>query len=405
MSKPREPWKRHILLFFVSQCISLFGSQIVQMAIVWYVTLETGSGAWVAAFSLCAYLPQFFFSFPGGVWADRFSRKRLIIAADTLIASVTLITLLVMPRIASQPALLFVLLLMSAVRSAGAGIQTPAVSAAVAQLVPQDHLMRYNGVNATMQSLVQFAAPAAAAAVLSVASLRAALAIDVITAMLGVALFSLVHLPREIAAKEASSIRADMALGARYACSCASVRRLLLVYALFIFLTVPAGYLSGLLVSRLYGDTYWYLTAVELAGFGGMMAGGLLMSLWGDFRRRKRTLSAGLLLFGSMAICMGVTCNFALYLCFMALYGVALTTAQTAITTMLQESAERAMHGRVFGLMSALYASCYPIGMALFGPMADTLSLPGIMVFSGIALILLGVTALYGMEDHTVPNA
>ena len=405
MNKPREPWKRHILLFFVSQCISLFGSQIVQMAIVWYVTLETGSGAWVAAFSLCAYLPQFFVSFPGGVWADRFSRKRLIIAADTLIASVTLITLLVMPRIASQPALLFALLLMSAVRSAGAGIQTPAVSAAVAQLVPQDQLMRYNGVNATMQSLVQFAAPAAAAAVLSVASLRSALAIDVITAMLGVALFSLVRLPREKAATDTSSIRADMALGARYACSCTPVRRLLLVYALFIFLTVPAGYLSGLLVSRLYGDTYWYLTAVELAGFGGMMAGGLLMSLWGGFRRRKKTLAAGLLLFGSMAICMGVTRNFALYLCFMALYGVALTTAQTAITTMLQESAERAMHGRVFGLMSALYASCYPLGMALFGPMADTLSLSGIMVFSGIALISLGITALYGMEEHNVPNA
>ncbi len=400
MSKSCESWKRQILLFFGSQSISLFGSQIVQMAIVWYVTLETGSGAWVAAFSLCAYLPQFFVSFPGGVWADRFSRKRLIIAADTLIATVTLITLLIMPRITSQPALLSVLLLMSAVRSAGAGIQTPAVSAAVAQLVPQDQLMRYNGVNAAMQSLVQFAAPAAAAVVLSVASLRATLAIDVITAMLGVALFSLVRLPRQNAAKEAPPIRADMALGARYACSYAPVRRLLLVYALFIFLTVPAGYLSGLLVSRIYGDTYWYLTAVELAGFGGMMAGGLLMSLWGGFKRRKLTLAAGLFLFGAMAICMGVTRCFALYLTCMALYGVALTTAQTAITTMLQESAERAMHGRVFGLMSALYASCYPLGMALFGPMADTISLPGIMAFSGAALILLGIAALYGMEVH-----
>ena len=52
-----------------------------------------------------------------------------------------------------------------------------------------------------------------------------------------------------------------------------------MVYGLFTFLCVPAGYLSGLLVSRLYGDTYWYLTAVELCGFGGMMAGGLLMSV------------------------------------------------------------------------------------------------------------------------------
>lgn len=48
----------------------------------------------------------------------------------------------------------------------GAGIQTPAVNAVIPQLVPEDQLMRYNGINATMQSIVNFAAPAAAGAVL-----------------------------------------------------------------------------------------------------------------------------------------------------------------------------------------------------------------------------------------------
>ena len=58
-----ERWRKQTILFLVSQSITLFGSQIVQMAIVWYVTLQTGSGAWVAAFSLGSYLPQFFISF------------------------------------------------------------------------------------------------------------------------------------------------------------------------------------------------------------------------------------------------------------------------------------------------------------------------------------------------------
>ena len=389
MTHSPEPWQKQVILFFVSQCISLFGSQVAQMAIVWYVTLQTGSGAWIAAFSLCAYLPQFFVSFIGGVWADKHSRKRLIIAADFFIASVTLLMLLLMPCIPSGTALLVSLLLMSMIRSAGAGVQTPAVTASVAQLVPQDRLMRYNGINAAMQSAVQFAAPAAAAVVLSAASLRCALAIDVLTAVLGIGLFSFVRLPRADAPQKTSSVRTDMALGARYAYSHAPIRRLLLIYALFIFLTVPAGYLSGLLVSRVYGDTYWHLTAVELAGFGGMMAGGLLMSLWGGFKHRSLTLSVGLALFGVMALCMGVVRQFTLYLILMALYGVALTTVQTALTTMLQESVAHAMHGRVFGLMSALYASCYPLGMALFGPMADVVPLPVIMALSGVASLLL----------------
>jgi len=60
---------------------------------------------------------------------------------------------------------------------------------------------------------------------------------------------------------------------------------------------------------------------------------------------------------------------------------------------MLQENTETAMQGRVFGLMSSLYSSGYPIGMALFGPLADTIPLQWIMVISGIALITVAGTA------------
>lgn len=98
-------------------------------------------------------------------------------------------------------------------------------------------------------------------------------------------------------------------------------------------------------------------------------------------------------LFGIMAIGMGVSRHFVLYLVLMALYGIALTTVQTTITTMLQENSEVSMQGRVFGLMSSLYSSCYPIGMALFGPLADTIPLKWIMVISGIALITVAGTA------------
>lgn len=393
MTQQTQSWRRRVMLFFISQCITLFGSQIVQMAIVWHVTLTTGSGAWVAAFSVCSYLPQFFISFIGGVWADRYSRKRLIIAADVLIAAVTLAMLLVMPHIADDAWLLSALLIMSVIRSAGAGIQHPAVNAVIPQLVPEDSLMRYNGLNAAMQSAVQFAAPAAAAALLTASSLRAALSVDVITAVIGVGMFACVALPDKKKAQPSPSLLADAGIGVRYAWSYKAVRKALTVYGLFIFLTVPAGYLSGLLVSRIFGDTYWHLTAVELVGFGGMMLGGLLTGCLGISRNRSRTLAVGLALFGMMAAAMGLTQRFALYLVFMALYGVALTAVQTTITTMLQESAETSMRGRVFGLMSSLYAGCYPIGMALFGPMADMVPLQGIMIASGVALLVLAAAA------------
>ena len=390
---PQSNWRKRTILFFASQCITLFGSQIVQMAIVWYVTLQTNSGAWVAAFSVCSYLPQFFVSFIGGVWADRYNRKYLIMGADALIAAVTLAMLLIMPYITAEPTLLAALLLMSIIRSVGAGIQNPAVNAVIPQLVPEEYLMRYNGINATMQSFVQFGTPAAAAVVLTTSTLRATFLIDIVTAVIGIGVFSCILLPKQEKSQGMTSVLADIGVGLRYAHSCKAVCTILVIYGLFVFLTVPAGYLSGLLVRRNFGDTYWYLTAVELVGFGGMMLGGLLMSIWGGFKSRRLTLAASLGLFGMMAIGMGFSRYFILYLVFMALYGIALTTVQTTITTMLQEHSEASMQGRVFGLMSSLYSSCYPMGMALFGPLADAIPLQGIMILSGVALLLVAGTA------------
>ena len=75
----------------------------------------------------------------------------------------------------------------------------------------------------------------------------------------------------------------------------------------------------------------------------------------------------------------------------MFVYSIALTMIQTATTTIIQEKTQESMLGRVFGLMGAMYSGFLPIGMAIFGPLADMLPLQGIMVGSGIALILLTV--------------
>lgn len=390
-------WQKRILLFLTSQCITLFGSTLVQMALIWYATMQTSSGVWVAAFTVGSYLPQFLISFIGGVWADRYHRKKLIIGADMLIAFATFIMVLAIPHISSEPALLGGLLVMSVVRSFGAGIQTPAVNAVIPQLVPAQQLMRYNGINATMQSVVNFAAPAAAGAVFAVSTLRTTLMIDIVTAILGTGLLSCLILPKQDASSyrtpllKQASIFSDIKTGVRYAFSDRVIGKLLIIYGLFPFFCVPAGYLAGLLVRRVFGDTYWYLTAVEVVGFAGMMAGGVAMSTWGGFRSREKTLAAGLLAFGSFAIGMGFSKNFILYLGLMAFYGVALTMVQTAITTMLQERTDTSMQGRVFGLLGTMYAGFLPIGMAVFGPLADIVPLQWIMIGSGIALILIAV--------------
>ena len=379
-------------LFLASQAVTLLGSSIVQFAIIWYVTLETLSGGWVALLSAAAYIPQFLISFFAGVWADRYPRKFLIIAADGAIAIATLALVLLLPQISRNETIYVALVVISAIRSLGTGIHTPAVNATVPQLVAEDHLMKFNGINATVQSVVQFAAPAIAGGILTWGSLRGTLMVDVVTAMAGIGLLGSIAIPFE-KRMDTAPVFAEMQEGIRYAFRERFLGKLIMLFGLFIFLCVPAGFLATLFVSRYYGDTYFHMTLVEVIGFLGMMAGGLLIGTWGGFKRHTKTLLVGMASFGLLAIAMGLTENFYVYLALMAVYGVALTMVQVASTTLLQENSTPEMSGRIFGLFGAAYSSFLPIGMVVFGLLADRTSMRLLMVISGGLLILMSVVA------------
>lgn len=392
-------YKKKAALFLTSQGITLFGSSLVQFAMIWYVTMQTSSGVWVSAMTVAAYLPQFLISFFSGVWADRYSRKKLIILSDALIAMATLMLAVLFPLIPGGTPVMLSLVAISVIRSVGTGIQTPAVNAAVPQLVPEDKLMKFNGVNSTVQSLVQFAAPAAAGAILSWGTLRAALMIDIATAIVGIGILLAMAIPFE-KKENTPSMLTEMKIGIVYAVKEAFIGRLLLVFGIFIFLCVPAGFMATLFVNRYYGDTYWYMTLVEVIGFIGMTAGGILIGMWGGFKNRMKTLVVGLIAFGTLAIGMGSVNNFVVYLILMALYGVALTMVQTASTTLLQEQSSPEMQGRVFGLFGAMYSGFLPLGMAVFGPLADVICLRLLMIASGVLLLAMSVVILSGRKFY-----
>lgn len=399
-------YRKRAALFLTSQGITLFGSSLVQFAMIWYVTMQTSSSVWVSAMTVAAYLPQFLISFLSGVWADRYSHKKLIILSDALIAAATLLLAVLFPQIPGGTPVLLSCVVISAIRSVGTGIQTPAVNAAIPWLVPEDKLMKFNGINSTVQSLVQFAAPAAAGALLSWGTLRADLMIDIATAVVGIGILSAVAIPFE-KREHAPSMWTEMKIGIQYAVKEAFIGRLLLVFGLFIFLCVPAGFLATLFVSRYYKDTYWSMTLVEVIDFIGMTAGGILIGAWGGFKNRMKTLTVGLIAFGTLAIGMGAVDSFAVYLLLMAVYGVALTNGTDRLDNAFAGTVIPPMQGRVFGLFGAMYSGFLPLGMAVFGPLADVVSLRLLMILSGLLLLAMAAIILLNRKFyfHSAKNA
>ena len=121
-------WKKSITRFLTAQTISLFGSSLVQYAIVWYITLTTSSGKMLTISTLCGFLPQILISLFAGVWIDRYDRKLMIMLSDSVIAVSTLLLAIAFLSGHKSVWLLFAALV---VRSAGTGIQTPAVNAKI----------------------------------------------------------------------------------------------------------------------------------------------------------------------------------------------------------------------------------------------------------------------------------
>lgn len=392
-------WRRRAVLFIISQGITLFGSSIVQMAIIWQVALETSSGFWLTVLTLSSTIPQMLLSFFGGVWADRYSRKRLIILADAGIAVVTLILALIF-MFGKTANILPLLVLVSALRSVGSGIQTPAVSAVIPQIVPEEQLIRYNGINSSMMAIVQFASPAVAGAVLSIGSFHWLLLLDVATALIGIILLSFVTIAKLKKAEQSEqTIFADMKAGISYAAKELVVKRLLLTYGAFIFLSVPSSFLTVLMIERTFGNSYTYLTVNEMAGFAGMVLGGILLGTWGGFKQRTKTLVFGLVCFGTFSLVLGFTYTFWLFAVMMFLMSFFIPVVQTATTTMLQEHVPAEKQGRIFGLLGAMYSGFMPLGTAIFGPLADVIKIQWLVIGCGVSLVILGLLRLSHSEE------
>lgn len=385
-----DHWKKNIILFLSSQTISLFGTALVQYAIMWHITLTTESGVMMTISIICGFLPTFFLSPFAGVWADRYNRKKLIVLSDFFIA---LSTLLLAILFMNGHDALWLLFVMSAIRALGTAVQTPAVGAILPQLVPEDKLTKVNGANGSLQALIMLAAPMLSAALLSMATIEVIFLVDVVTALVAVAILQLflkVKSHAKAAEEQTTSYFADMRKGYNYVKNHNYLKRFFLFITFFMLLAAPAAFLTPLQVTRSFGGDVWRLTAIEITFSIGMMLGGALIASWGGFRNKIHTMTLSCLLFGAGTVALGVVPNFWVYITIMGLIGVSMPIYNTPATVLLQENVEVNYLGRVFGVMGMISSVTMPMGMLVFGPLADLVAIEWLLIVSGALLFILG---------------
>lgn len=392
LTNHEKAWQKHFFAYLTSQLTSFFGTSLVQFAIVWYITLKTGSGIMVTITMLCSFVPQLLISPFAGVWADRYNRKILIMLSDGMIAFTTLILAVLFLFGVDYYWLVFIV---AAMRSLGAGIQSPANNAMLPQLIPQEKMMQLSGVKHSMESVVALISPAVSGALLNYMGLVAIFFVDVITAAIAITVLCFVK-ARSYKASETEGERSyfgDMKLGIGYIKTHRYLIPLFSFVGLFLFLAVPVAYFSPLMIERLFNGGVWRMTANEILFSCGTLIGGILISTWGGLKNRLVTISISAASFGLLTVAVGVNKSFWWFLVFIALSGIFVPFMTVTSSVLIQENVEEDILGRVFSVYQIVITAVIPLGTLLFGPMCDVIKIEHLCIITGVLMVILGILA------------
>lgn len=394
--------KRLMRRFFViwgAQAFSLVGSALVQFALVWWLTIETGSASVLALAMTMAMLPQIAIGPFAGALVDRWNRRQVMIWADVSIAVATLVLITLFAAELVQVWHIYVVLF---VRSVGGSFHFPAMAASTTLMVPEKHLARVGGLNQAVQGAVSIAAPAIAAALLLMLPIWGVLSLDVVTAAIAVAPLLFVRIPQPVKRTDGegrpSSVLSDMRDGLRFLRGWRGAMTLIVMVMVINLLFTPAVTLMPILVTSYFGKGLVEFATMEMVIGASFVVGGLALGAWGGFKRKVVTmLLTGVVAgFGTMSV--GVLPENGFYLAVGAMFLVGFMVAMVngSASALMQATIPPDKQGRVFGLMGSLIVAMTPIGLAFAGPVSD---LAGIQIWFIVAGI--GLAAIMGSGFFT----
>lgn len=388
-------WKKTVGVFMISQTVSLLGSMLVMYAIMWYITLETQSGLMMTIMVMCTFIPSLLISPFAGVWADRLNRKMLMITADIGIAFVTLIVAILFFMGFREIWILFVV---SVVRSFGQSVHQPAVSAVYPQIVPETHLVRVQGISQGIQSSSMILMPLLAGLLLAYFELELILFIDVVTAAIAVMiLVTYVKLPKHAAELHPSTIDyfEDIKRGIHYAFTHKLIFNILLFSFLFMIMVAAPSFLTYLQVARVFGAEAWRLSALEAIFGTGMLLGSIVITIWGGFKNRLVTFFFCYIAIGLGTVGLGLPFNFIFYIGLWGFVGFFISLSNPLMVGLIQEKVDPKYIGRVFSVFGLINTISLPLGMLIFGPLSDVFDISLIILLSGVGMGIIAMVPLF----------
>jgi MFS transporter, DHA3 family, macrolide efflux protein len=392
-------WKKRFFIMWTGQAFSLFGSSLVQFALIWHITASTGSATLLATAAMVGMLPHVLLGPFAGALVDRWNRRRVMIIADSVIA---LFSLLLVVLFFTGVVQIWHILVVMAIRSLGGAFHWPAMTASTSLMVPSDQLSRIAGLNQALQGAMGIVAPPLGALLLIWMPVGGILLIDVGTAAIAVLALAMIAIPQPArlqitAGTGLRPVLTDMKQGFRYIALWPGLLWLTALAMVVNFMGTPVFSLIPILVTRHFGGEAMQLGMINSSYSIGFVVGGLVLSAWGGFKKKIHTSFLGLfgMGFGVLLVAAAPPHLFILGVAGITIAGIMNPITNGPLFAIFQSSIAPEMQGRVLALISSAAGLISPISLMIAGPIADAVGIQSWYWAAALVSILLAVAGMF----------
>lgn len=284
--------------------------------------------------------------------------------------------------------------------SVGRAFQNLAMVTSTPMMVPERHLARIQGTNQTLHGVLSMGGPPLGALALAAFEMHIILAIDVLTAALAIGplIFILIPQPERVEVEQTSQeswIWADLQEGLRYLWRWPGLRYLLLIAAVLNFFGNTMLTISPLLITDHFNGGATELGWFNSAWGVGIVLGGIVVGVWGGFRRRITTTIFGWIVYGIGTVCVGIAPvdSLAFAIAGITLSGAGSSLINAPLRALLQANVNPSVQGRVFGAFESLTQSTTMLGLIVIGPVTDVFGPQPWFLAGGLLTLFLGISA------------
>jgi MFS family permease len=396
---------RNFRLFLTGQFISLIGTWMQTVALGWLVYRLTHSPFLLGLVGFLGQIPSLFFSPLAGVWADRWSRHRMVIGTQVLamFQALALAALVLSGRATIVQVLALTLLLGFA-----NAVDVPSRQAFVFEMVQGgDDLPNAIALNSSVFNVARLVGPSIAGVLIGLVGEGTVFLINGLSYVAVIAALLAIRIPPgERRAAAPPHVWAHLVEGVHYAAGFAPIRAVLLLLALVSLVGAPYTILMPIFATEvLHGGAHTLGFLVGAIGVGALGGAAFLAT-----RRTVRGLGSVIVraatAFGLGLIVLALVRVEWLAVAVLAVSGFGLMVHMASSNTILQTLVDHDKRGRVMSLYAVAFMGTTPIGSLLAGALAArvgarwTVALGGTLCLVGAALF---ARALPGLRAQVRP--